>query len=109
MEKLNSLGIYTDVASVYVQDPQPLSDAALAILRSPVPVVVPLFSPRTAGLFRAALPADAQAGLHLAAMSAAVAEAIETLPHTALRVASRPDMSAMLDAVESLLADLPAP
>lgn len=109
LEKLNSFGIYTDAVSVYAQDPQPLSGAALSILRSPVPVVVPLFSPRTASLFAAALPADPQAGLHIAAMSAAVAEAVGTVPCAALRTASRPDMSAMLDAVESLLADLPAP
>ena len=108
LELLDSSGVHTDVAIVYTQDPQPLTEEALALLCSPVPLLVPLFSPRTATLFRAALPPGTQAKLRIAAMSPAVAEALGDLPRAALAVALRPDAPAMLDAVESLLAGRPA-
>ena len=105
---LQSSGVNTDVAIVYRQDSQPMPPEALSLLRSSDPVLVPLFSPRTASLFRAVLPPDAAAKLHIAAMSRAVAEALGDLPRAALTIAGRPDAPAMLDAVESLLAGLPA-
>ncbi|MFO1203768.1 MAG: uroporphyrinogen-III synthase [Tabrizicola sp.] len=108
-ETLNYSGIDTDVAIVYAQEAQPLGAMALVLLTTPSDLIVPLFSPRTAALFRAALPADAKAHLHFATMSAAVAEPIQSLPHTALVIARRPDAKAMLDAVDSLLAGLPPP
>lgn len=108
LEKLNSSGIHTDVAIVYEQDPQPLTAEALAVLRAPDPVVVTLFSPRTAALFRAGWPEDGHGELHVAAMSSAVAEALDDLPRATLAVARRPDAPGMLAAVESLLSGLPA-
>jgi hypothetical protein len=42
-------------------------------------------------------------------MSAAVAEALADLPSSAKVIARHPDADAMLDAVETLLAGLPAP
>ena len=108
LELLNSSGIHADVAIVYTQDPQPLTVEALALLRAPGPLLIPLFSPRTATLFRAALPPDTLAKLHIAAMSPAVTEALGDLPRAALVVALRPDAPSMLGAVESLLARLPA-
>jgi uroporphyrinogen-III synthase len=109
LESLRSSGVFTDVGIVYVQDPQPLSDAALSILASPVDLVVPLFSPRTAALFRMTLPDEAHARLHLVAMSAAVAEALAGVPHASLSIATTPDTPAMLDSIETLLARLPPP
>lgn len=109
LEFLTSFGLQVDVAIVYAQEPQPLSPAALSLLSAPGDLLVPLFSPRTASLFRAALPPGSPARLHLAAMSAAVAEPLAGLPHAALCIARRPDGPAMLDAVDSLLAGLPAP
>lgn len=109
LELLESFGINTDVAIVYTQEAQSLAPEALALLRFPGPVLIPLFSPRSAALFRAALPPDTRADLHIAAMSSAVAEALGDLPRAALVTARHPDAGAMLDAVESLLADLPAP
>ena len=107
-ELLQSSGMDVDALALYRQDPQPLTAAALSLLRAPGPLLVPLFSPRTAGLFRAALPPDAKAPLHVAVMSAAVAEALADVPRAALAIASRPDAPAMLAAVESLLAGLSA-
>lgn len=109
MEKLNESGVLTDVAIVYAQEAQPLGSTAMALLSAPSDLIVPLFSPRTATLFRAALPPVTQARLHLATMSAAVAEPLQDLPHTGLVVARHPDARSMLDAVDSLLADLPLP
>jgi uroporphyrinogen-III synthase len=107
--RLKNLGIHVDEAVVYVQEPQPLTPETLTLLREPVDVIVPLFSPRTARLFRAALPDNTQARLHIAAMSGNVAEALGDLPHAALTVAIHPDAPAMLDAVETLLVRLPPP
>lgn len=108
LKMLQSCGVDADVAIVYVQDPQPMSPEALPLFRTVAPVLVPLFSPRTAALFRAALPTDTSARLHIAAMSSAVAEALGDLPRAVLTIARQPDGPAMLDAVESLLAGLPA-
>lgn len=108
-EMLEDSGLYVDVAIVYAQVPQPLASEAMALLCRPAAVVVPLFSPRSAGLFRAALPPDAAARLHIAAMSGAVASALADLPRSALCVAQRPDADSMLDAVETLLVGLAPP
>jgi uroporphyrinogen-III synthase len=109
LEKLQLAGINADVAIVYAQEPRPLTAEALALVTTPHDLIVPLFSPRSAGLFRAALPPDTAARLHLAAMSTAVADALTSVPHAALAIARQPDAPAMLEAVESLLAALPAP
>lgn len=109
LERLNSSGISADEAIVYQQVPQPLSEAAIALLSADVDLIVPLFSPRTAALFKAAIPSTARARLHLVAMSAAVAEQVSGLPLASQVVARHPDADSMLDAVETLLARLPAP
>jgi uroporphyrinogen-III synthase len=109
LEVLEESDLHVDVAIVYAQEAQPLTTEALTLLSAPNPVVVPLFSPRTAALFRAALPADLNAALHIATMSEAVAAPLSSLSCAQLRVASHPDAASMLDAVESLLTRLPSP
>ncbi len=109
LEKLHSFGIGVDVAIVYAQEPQPLASDAHALLISDADLIVPLFSPRTATLFREALPQDTRARLHIATMSAAVADALAGLPSATLAIAGHPDADSMLDAVETLLAGLPVP
>lgn len=109
LELLTSSAVAMDVAIVYAQDPQPMTSEVLSLLRSVEPVLVPLFSPRTATLFRAALPPDTSAELHIAAMSSSVAEALGDLPRAALTIARQPDTPGMLDAVESLLVGLTLP
>lgn len=109
LEKLEKTGIPAREIVVYVQEPQDLTPDALSILQAADPVIVPLFSPRTARLFRAALPPDTRAPLHIAAMSANVADALGDLPHAALAVAPQPDAPGMLAAVESLLVRLTPP
>lgn len=94
---------------VYLQQSLPLERESLALMRQSGPVILPLFSPRSAHIFRDARPVDTHADLRIAAMSMAVATVAAGIPHSALVIAARPDADAMLDAVESLLALAPAP
>ncbi|WP_135447857.1 uroporphyrinogen-III synthase [Tabrizicola caldifontis] len=107
-ERLNSAGIETESAVVYRQVPQALTDEAQRLLNGGNPVIVPLFSPRSAALF-AAQAQGAQADLHLVAISPAVAEVVRNLPHRSLALAARPDAAAMLDAIAAVLDALPPP
>jgi uroporphyrinogen-III synthase len=94
---------------VYLQEAIPFEGESLDLLRQQGPVILPLFSPRSARLFHAARPADVWADLRIVAISAAVADAAAVVPHQAMVIAARPDAAAMLDAVESLLAVSPLP
>lgn len=94
---------------VYLQKSLPLEGESLSLLSHPGPVILPLFSPRSALIFQSAMPAVPVAYLSVAAMSQAVATAASGIPHRALVIAARPDADAMLDAVESLLAAAPLP
>lgn len=108
-ERLVSAGIETLSLTVYRQVAQPLSDAGGAILATPGPVVVPLFSPESARRLVAELTAPPAAALRLVAMSAAVAEVVKGIDHAGLWVAGRPDAAAMLDAVGLALVGAAAP
>lgn len=101
--ELRSAGTETISLVVYDQREQPLPDAAKALLSAPAPVLVPLFSPRSARLAAKALR-DAVAPLCVAALSPAVAEVARALTPAHLVTASRPDGDAMLDALDALLA-----
>ncbi|MDK3017818.1 uroporphyrinogen-III synthase [Pseudodonghicola sp. IC7] len=102
--RLTAAGIETGAAVVYDQVLLPLSPAAQAALAGPEPVIVPLFSPRTARHFAdicgdAARPA---APLFLGAISPAAAEPVENLGAAALEVAKTPDAAGMAVVVERL-------
>ncbi len=101
-ERLNLAGLVTHSALVYQQDPVPLTAKATTRLRQAEPVLIPLFSPRSADLLAAALPAGT-APLYLAAISAAVADRASRTPHRALHIAVRPDGEAMLDTLQELI------
>jgi uroporphyrinogen-III synthase len=102
-ERLVSAGSETISLVVYRQKAQPLPPEGIALLRADGPVILPLFSPRSATLFRAALLPDSRATLWLVAMSAAVAEAARPIPHRALVTAFQPTAEAMLTACEEAL------
>lgn len=95
-------GIMVTEVTVYDQSALPLPDTARAILSGTAPVIVPLFSPRSARLFRAGAP-GATAPLRIAAMSRAVADAAGPGPADRIEVAARPDAAAMLDAIGRLI------
>lgn len=103
--RLRAAGIKADGVTVYVQEPQGLSDAAKAWLADTSPIIAPLFSPRTAMLFSAATT-GARAPLWLVSMSPAV-DAAATCPATLRRTAARPDAQSMLAEV-SILVDSPS-
>lgn len=104
-ERLTSAGIEAVSVTCYRQAAQPLTDEAITLLQGESPVIAPLFSPRTATLFCAAY-ADAQgrAPVLVAAMSPAVASAIDGPPVAAMQIAARPDAQGMADAVAALIA-----
>ncbi len=98
--RLTAMGIETRAQALYDQQLVALSDAARKALQGDDPVIVPLFSPRTARQF-----ADAGRGhapLYLAAISEAAAKPLENMNHSALIVADRPDGAAMAEAVGCL-------
>lgn len=108
-ERLTAHGIATIATLIYRQEPQPLTPEAIALLQDPAPLILPIFSPRSAVLLAAALPTTTRARLHIAAISAAVAEAAALIPHVTLVVARQPDADCMLNVVGSLLAVNPLP
>jgi uroporphyrinogen-III synthase len=93
---------------VYRQDALALTEAAETALAGATPLVVPLFSPRTAALFRAAA-AGARAPLHLCCISPPAAVPLRGMRHASLRVAATPDADGMRSIVQSALAQADAP
>lgn len=97
---LNSAGLETVSVQVYRQNPQALTAQAVQILRQDGPVILPLFSARSAVLFWAEYARiQATAPIYIAALSAQVAEGM-TAAH--LHIAARPDGQAMQEAVAQL-------
>ncbi len=101
-ETLVLAGIETYQVAVYTQIAQPLPPAAAALLARSDPVIVPLFSPRSARLLVALGPFKAP--LYVAALSPAVASAAATLPPATMVTAAHPDAASLLDALDTLLA-----
>ncbi|WP_246139530.1 uroporphyrinogen-III synthase [Falsiphaeobacter marinintestinus] len=99
--KLTAAGIETKEQEVYDQALKPLTDTATSALAGDDPLIVPLFSPRTARQF--ADNAGLQAPLYLAAISEAVAKTVKMLKYNELRVADRPDSLAMARCVAQLV------
>ncbi len=98
--RLSAEGMQTTEVIVYEQRPNALRPAAQKLLGGTQPVIVPLFSPRSALLFCATAP---RAPLRIAAMSIAVAQAIDPRLNAQVVVAARPAGDAMLAAVGDLL------
>lgn len=105
-ERLRAAGMTVTEAVVYAQEPQPLTPQARALLDGTAPVQVALFSPRSARLFLAQAR-DARAPLHIAAISAATAQAVEPLAPRRVEIAATPDAPGMLAALARLSATGP--
>ncbi|MEE4120911.1 MAG: uroporphyrinogen-III synthase [Paracoccaceae bacterium] len=105
-ERLAAGGLTARRAVIYDQAPVPPTAEALAALGGPRPVLLPLFSPRSAAL-AAAMAEGAAAPLLLAALSPAVARGWGGPAPMALVTASRPESEALIDAISSLLAAAP--
>jgi uroporphyrinogen-III synthase len=97
---LTQSGIPTDAAIVYHQRPLPLSPAAQDLLRGRGPIIVPLFSPRSARHFGKewALIGDI-APIYPVALSTAVAAELPSETLSGLELATKPTALAMETAV----------
>ncbi len=99
--ELTSTGVPAHEAILYDQVSQPLSSEAQALLCGETPVILPLFSPRTARLLSENAHNGAQ--MHVAALSQNVADALPSDFAATVLVARRPDTQAMLDVVQALV------
>ncbi|MGB1033909.1 MAG: uroporphyrinogen-III synthase [Primorskyibacter sp.] len=100
--RLTRLGLPTRGAVIYDQPERALTDAAHKVLNGTRPVIVPLFSPRTA--MRFAGGPTARAPLYLVCMSPAVAMAAQGQPTEAVTIAADPTATAMTATMRSLVA-----
>jgi uroporphyrinogen-III synthase len=100
-ENLNSAGVETFSAVIYDQPLQDLTVEARSALDGAGPVIVPLFSPRTAAQF--ARVATRFGAAWVAAMSPAVREALGPQEPERLVVAARPTGSEMRKLVAMLM------
>lgn len=101
IESLEADGIPLQSLVLYDQMPTDLGDDAQAVLRGPAPVLLPLFSPRSAKLVGQAAR-SATARLAIVALGPAVAGAWSGPEPIDVAVASRPNASSMLDAIVAL-------
>lgn len=92
--------------TVYRQEAQPLSTAALDLLNAGGRLIVPLFSPRSARLFAAQVPPEAPPPVVVTISDNTRAALPERLAAGCV-VADHPGAAAMLQAIEHTIADLP--
>lgn len=102
-ETLTKGGTETVSAIVYAQEPHPLSAKAIEVFGQGLPVLIPLFSPRSASLLAAALPLGTSTPIWVAALSPAVAEAALVLRPARTVIAAQPNGESMLHAVAEAL------
>lgn len=103
--RLTAAGIKTTEITIYDQALQPLSDPANAVLGRENPIILPLFSPRTARQF--AKQYKGGATLHIIALSEAVSSEVAGLNAASLHVCADPSRKMMLDAVQNVTASIP--
>ena len=100
-ERLSANGLKVSRVEVYDQKLLPLTEKAQAALRSNRPVIVPLFSPRTARQFSDQCPAPSCVAV--AALSPTIARSLAKLPLARLEIAETPDAEAICKSVEKLI------
>lgn len=99
--RLNQAGIKTYERVVYRQTEMPLSAEAQALLSGERPVIVPLFSPRSAVLLRK--QSRFSTGVSSVVMSVAVANEIQNVGIGTIILAPKTTASAMLESTLSLI------
>jgi len=99
--RLSAVGRECAERVVYDQVAVPLTEVAQAALRGSAPVVLPLFSPRTAMLLSDM--AQPGAARHVVAISAEVGRQAAALDPASLHQADSPDGAAMVDATRAVL------
>lgn len=101
--RLLAKGRLAESAVVYEQTAQSLTKEARAVLDGADPVIIPLFSPRSAALLAENGPF--RAPLLIAAISTTVAEKAKSLGPARIELSKSPDGTGMLDAVGLLIPD----
>ncbi len=102
---LNSAGIDTKSALIYAQIPQSLTEQATTQLQRPEPVIVPLFSPRTARIFTSEMKRCCGISpLLIVALSREIALEASSLA-AQIKIAETPDAEAVHNALAELLND----
>ena len=100
-QTLAGAGLPTTETDVYDQRPDALSQEALEALDGGNPVIVPLFSPRSARQF--ANQVKGRSALHVLAMSEAVMSEVRDVSATSRQVAQTPNADSMVEALAKLL------
>lgn len=100
-QRLSEAGQKADVIAIYDQELIALTDTATELLMADRPVIVPLFSPRTARQFMRS--ASDLRRVSVVAISDAVAERVDRERVTDLQVVDVPTSDAMQQTVEMLL------
>ena len=107
VQDLISAGAETHSILVYAQNHRSLSTAALRLIRRPGPLLLPIFSPRSAALLAADWQAvGANATPHVIALSQAVADAAVPLHPARLTIAAHPDGDSLLAAMRHMAEDI---
>lgn len=104
--RLTAKGIPTRNIAVYDQIALPLTAEAHACIAREKPLMLPLFSPRTAAQFADQVPKAAT--VHAIALSEAVVEKVAPASYGSVTVAATPDANAMSDEIARVLYDLPS-
>lgn len=100
VDRLSQAGMSAKRAVLYDQILMELTSEAYSLLAAQTPVVVPIFSPRTAQQFAENCPSRARP--YLLAMSDAVAQPIRVLSEAQLETAHSPTAEAMVKSLEKL-------
>lgn len=96
--RLTDLGIKTRHVALYDQALQELTADAQTLLRGEGPVIVPLFSPRTAKQFE--ISAKSHTSSYVIALSDTVADALGRAPVAKVVVAQSPDAESLCNAMQ---------
>jgi uroporphyrinogen-III synthase len=102
-ERLSALGCPVSQAVVYQQLAQPLTDQAASVLQGDRPVILPLFSPRSATLLA---NATITAPVYVVAMSRNIADCVR-FPVEHSVIAPHPDFENVTEAIDGLLVSAP--
>ena len=103
-ENLTLAGLETISIIVYQQVAQQLSPVAMALLARTRPVIVPLFSPRSARLFQTQLSyISVISPIWVAALSPAIAAALDHKALDELKIAGHPDSASMIGVLQDFV------
>lgn len=102
--RLVTAGLGADQAVVYAQEPQDLSAEAISALSGNQPVIAPLFSPRSAELFRRALGAlPNRTSVRIVALSPEIAKIFADIGPESLGIATEPTQAELFLALDRFI------